>query len=78
MSAGPKPQQTHKDTCERSRLRRAPRIGKKSTRLVRAASLKLSQELVCMKDRGLNAMVTVVKEGTESQVSQPHGPRARC
>ncbi|KAF0310088.1 Protein flightless-1 [Amphibalanus amphitrite] len=43
-------------------------IGKKSTRLVRAASLKLSQELVCMKDRGLNAMVTVVKEGTESQV----------
>ncbi|ODM95849.1 Protein flightless-1 [Orchesella cincta] len=44
-------------------------IGKKSTRLVRAASLKLSQELFQMIERPEGySMVTRVQEGSENQV----------
>ncbi|XP_025833718.1 protein flightless-1 [Agrilus planipennis] len=43
-------------------------IGKKSTRLVNAAAVKLSEELFNMIDRPDFAMVTRVREGTESQV----------
>lgn len=43
-------------------------FGKKSTRLVRAAAVKLSQELFTMLDRPSHALVTRVQEGTESQV----------
>lgn len=43
-------------------------FGKKSTRLVRAAALKLSQELFNMIDRPPYAMVTRVQEGTEIQI----------
>ncbi|XP_025831083.1 protein flightless-1-like, partial [Agrilus planipennis] len=42
-------------------------IGKKSTRLVNAAAVKLSEELFNMIDRPDFAMVTRVREGTESQ-----------
>ena len=45
------------------------RIGKKSTRLVRAAALKLAQELLSMLDRPLHSMMMRVTEGTEAQVS---------
>lgn len=44
------------------------RFGKKSTRLVRAAAVKLSQELFNMIERPAYAMVTRLQEGTESQV----------
>ncbi len=45
------------------------RIGKKSTRLVRAASLKLSQELFQMIERPQGySLVTRVQEGAENQV----------
>ncbi|KAB7507509.1 Protein flightless-1 [Armadillidium nasatum] len=43
-------------------------IGRKSTRLVRAAALKLSQELLRMLTRPRHAATTLVKEGTEPQV----------
>nr|CAD7257477.1 unnamed protein product [Timema shepardi] len=43
-------------------------FGKKSTRLVRAAAVKLSQELFTMIDRPPYAMVTRVQEGTENQI----------
>uniref|UniRef100_A0A6M2DKF3 Putative serine/threonine phosphatase 2c n=1 Tax=Xenopsylla cheopis TaxID=163159 RepID=A0A6M2DKF3_XENCH len=43
-------------------------FGKKSTRLVRAAALKLSQELFNMIDRPPYALVTRVQEGTENQI----------
>lgn len=43
-------------------------FGKKSTRLVRAAAVKLSQELFNMIDRPPYAMVTRVQEGTEIQI----------
>ncbi|XP_015604382.1 protein flightless-1 [Cephus cinctus] len=43
-------------------------FGKKSTRLVRAAAVKLSQELFNMIDRPEYAMVTRLQEGTESQI----------
>lgn len=43
-------------------------IGRKSTRLVRAAALKLSQELLRMIIRPEHAVTTLVKEGTEPQV----------
>lgn len=47
-------------------------IGRKSSRLVRAAALKLSQELCTMLHRPKHAMVTRNLEGTECQVG--HGP----
>ncbi|TRY63076.1 hypothetical protein TCAL_04910 [Tigriopus californicus] len=43
-------------------------VGKKSTRLVRAAALKLSSELFAMLLRPEYAMIHRVSEGTESQV----------
>ncbi|XP_046745055.1 protein flightless-1 [Diprion similis] len=43
-------------------------FGKKSTRLVRAAAVKLSQELFNMIERPKYAMVTRLQEGTESQI----------
>ncbi|CAL7949501.1 unnamed protein product [Xylocopa violacea] len=43
-------------------------FGKKSTRLVRAAAVKLSQELFNMIERPEYAMVTRLQEGTESQI----------
>jgi len=43
-------------------------VGKKSTRLVRAAALKLSSELFAMLIRPEFAMIHRVSEGTESQV----------
>ena len=43
-------------------------IGRKSTRLVRAAALKLSQELLKMIIRPEHAATTLVKEGTEPVV----------
>lgn len=43
-------------------------FGKKSTRLVRAAAVKLSQELFNMIDRLDIASVTRVQEGTETQI----------
>lgn len=45
-------------------------IGRKSSRLVRAAALKLSQELCGMLHRPKHAMVTRNLEGTECQVGQ--------
>lgn len=44
------------------------RFGKKSTRLVRAAAVKLSQELFAMLERPSHAWVTRVQEGTETQL----------
>ncbi|KAK3911726.1 Protein flightless-1 [Frankliniella fusca] len=43
-------------------------FGKKSTRLVRAAAVKLSQELFAMLERPPHAWVTRVQEGTEIQL----------
>ncbi|XP_075220548.1 FLII actin remodeling protein isoform X2 [Lycorma delicatula] len=43
-------------------------FGKKSTRLVRAAAVKLSQELFTMLDRPSHALVTRIQEGTETQI----------
>ena len=43
-------------------------VGKKSTRLVRAAALKLSSELFSMLLRPEYAMINRVSEGTESQI----------
>uniref|UniRef100_A0A2P2I1Y5 Protein flightless-1-like n=1 Tax=Hirondellea gigas TaxID=1518452 RepID=A0A2P2I1Y5_9CRUS len=43
-------------------------IGRKSTRLVRAAALKLSQELLKMIVRPSHAATTLIKEGNESMV----------
>ena len=43
-------------------------IGRKSTRLVRAAALKLSQEICAMLKRPQYAMVTRCLEGTEPQI----------
>uniref|UniRef100_A0A1Y1MDJ9 Gelsolin-like domain-containing protein n=1 Tax=Photinus pyralis TaxID=7054 RepID=A0A1Y1MDJ9_PHOPY len=43
-------------------------IGKKSTRLINAAAVKLSEELFNMIDRPDYALVTRVREGTEPQV----------
>lgn len=43
-------------------------FGKKSTRLVRAAAIKLSQELFTMINRPSYAMITRVQEGTEIQL----------
>jgi hypothetical protein len=43
-------------------------VGKKSTRLVRAAALKLSSELFAMLIRPEFAMINRVSEGTESQI----------
>lgn len=48
------------------------RIGKKSTRLVNAAAVKLTEELFNMIERPDYALVTRVREGTESQVSKCH------
>eukprot|EP00118_Oscarella_pearsei_P006460 m.29143 g.29143 ORF g.29143 m.29143 type:complete len:1260 (+) comp31138_c0_seq3:13-3792(+) len=50
-------------------------IGRKSARLVRAAALKLSQELCAMLDRPSYAIVTRVLQGTETQMfkSKFHG-----
>lgn len=42
------------------------RFGKKSARLVRAAAVKLSQELFTMLDRLNRASVTRIQEGTET------------
>ena len=44
------------------------RIGRKSTRLVRAAALKLSQEVCKMLKRPDYAVVTRCLEGTEPQI----------
>lgn len=44
------------------------RIGKKSTRLVNAAAVKLSEELLNMIERPDYARLTRVREETESQV----------
>ena len=43
-------------------------FGKKSTRLVRAAAIKLSQELFNMIQRPVWALISRVQEGTEMQV----------
>lgn len=43
-------------------------FGKKSTRLVRAAAIKLSQELFEMIDRPEYSVITRIQEGTETQV----------
>lgn len=43
-------------------------FGKKSTRLVRAAAVKLSQELFNMINRSEYAQITRVQEGTETQI----------
>lgn len=43
-------------------------FGKKSTRLVRAAAIKLSQELFAMIKRPEFAMITRIQEGTENQI----------
>ncbi|CRL07521.1 CLUMA_CG020486, isoform A [Clunio marinus] len=43
-------------------------FGKKSTRLVRAAAIKLSQELFSMIKRPPFSMITRIQEGTENQV----------
>lgn len=43
-------------------------FGQKSTRLVRAAAIKLSRELFNMIDRPEYALVTRLQEGTESQI----------
>lgn len=43
-------------------------FGKKSTRLVRAAAIKLSQELFNMINRPEYAVITRVQEGTETQI----------
>ncbi|KAL9915605.1 FLII actin remodeling protein [Glossina fuscipes fuscipes] len=43
-------------------------FGQKSTRLVRAAAIKLSRELFTMIDRPPYAMVTRLQEGTETQI----------
>ncbi|XP_046402839.1 protein flightless-1 [Ischnura elegans] len=43
-------------------------FGKKSTRLVRAAAMKLCQELFVMIKRPGHALVTRVQEGTETQI----------
>lgn len=43
-------------------------FGKKSTRLVRAAAIKLSQELFAMIKRPPYSMITRVQEGTENQI----------
>lgn len=43
-------------------------LGKKSTRLVRAAAAKLSHELYTMMDRPAHAGLQRVQEGTETQV----------
>lgn len=48
-------------------------IGRKSPRLVRAAALKLGQELCGMLHRPKHAMVTRNLEGTECQVGQGMG-----
>lgn len=45
------------------------RFGKKSSRLVRAAAVKLAQELFGMAPREPHALVTRLQEGTETQVS---------
>jgi len=44
-------------------------LGKKSTRLVRAAAAKLSHELYAMIDRPHHAGLQRVQEGAETQVS---------
>lgn len=49
-------------------------IGRKSSRLVRAAALKLSQELCGMLHRPRHAMVTRNLEGTECQVRGTRSP----
>ena len=43
-------------------------FGKKSTRLVRAAAIKLSQELFTMLDRPEYSTISRIQEGTETQV----------
>lgn len=43
-------------------------FGKKSTRLVRAAAIKLSQELFAMIKRPAFSVITRIQEGTENQV----------
>lgn len=55
-------------------------IGRKSSRLVRAAALKLSQELCGMLHRPKHAMVTRNLEGTECQVGgrRSEGQRRGC
>lgn len=45
------------------------RFGKKSSRLVRAAAVKLAQELFNMVARPPHALVTRLQEGTETQVT---------
>lgn len=55
-------------------------LGRKSPRLVRAAALKLGQELCGMLHRPRHTMVSRSLEGTEAQVDsavQPCRPRAR-
>lgn len=43
-------------------------FGKKSTRLVRAAAIKLSQELFAMINRPAFSQITRIQEGTENQI----------
>jgi hypothetical protein len=59
--------------CSYLIMLRVGRFGKKSTRLVRAAAVKLSQELFTMIDRPEYALVTRLQEGTETQVSLSGG-----
>lgn len=47
-------------------------FGKKSSRLVRAAAVKLAQELFGMVARPEHALVTRLQEGTETQVFKTH------
>ncbi|XP_014245300.1 protein flightless-1 [Cimex lectularius] len=49
-------------------------FGKKSTRLVRAAAVKLAQELFSMVERGPEASVARVQEGTELQLFKAKFP----
>lgn len=49
-------------------------FGKKSTRLVRAAAVKLAQELFTMVERGPEATVSRVQEGTELQIFKAKFP----
>ena len=44
------------------------RFGKKSTKLVRAAAVKLSHELFSMLNRPSHALITRIQQGTEPQI----------
>lgn len=49
-------------------MTRLLRFGKKSTKLVRAAAVKLAHELFTMMYRPSHALITRVQEGTEPQM----------